>query len=53
MSPAHEYLARTRRDFLTTSACGLGGVARLVGDVLGEVASGVLELVEIHGLWGR
>ena len=27
MSPTQEYLARTRRDFLTTSACGLGGVA--------------------------
>ena len=27
MSPFHQYLTRTRRDFLTTSACGLGGVA--------------------------
>ncbi len=27
MSPVEEYLAHTRRDFLTTSACGLGSIA--------------------------
>ena len=35
MSPVEEYLAHTRRDFLTTSSCGLGGVAlshMLAGD---------------------
>ena len=27
MNPADTYLARTRREFLTTSASGIGGIA--------------------------
>ncbi len=45
MSPSQEYLARTRRDFLTTSACGLGGVAlshMLAGN--SNAAAGILPL---------